>query len=70
MKEKIIQYLKQISTPVHKGELERLAIQNQWGEAETVGRRCRELVNSGVILRLSDPKGRAVYKFNFTNTLF
>lgn len=48
---------------IHKGELGRLAV-NQWGyENENMGRRCRELVNKGLIERIENKKGEVMYKY-------
>ncbi len=64
LRNKIIEYL-QSKWPevIHKGELGRIAV-NDWGyENENMGRRCRELEEEGIIKRIYDQKGRAMYQY-------
>ena len=48
---------------IHKGDLEKKAI-NEWGyEGDNLARRCRELERGGVIEKKLDNKGRVWYKY-------
>lgn len=48
---------------VHKGVLGRLAVLD-WGyENENMGRRCRELVDEGLLARRENEKGQVEYKY-------
>lgn len=68
LKQFILEYLKEAyPNIVHKGELDKLGI-NEWGyESETVGRTCRTLENKGIIKRYLDSKGMAMYQYNQSN---
>lgn len=64
LKQKVYQYLKEkYPEVIHKGEIDRLAVL-AWGrESENCGRRCRELENAGLIEKIPDIKGRAMYRW-------
>lgn len=64
LKSKILDYLKQeYPRIVHKGEIGRKAVL-EWGyENENAGRRCRELENEGVILKVPNEKHEAQYQW-------
>ena len=64
IKRTIVEYLKSNYPQfIHKGELGRRAVL-EWGcENEHMGRRCRELVNDGVIERMENLKGEVMYRW-------
>lgn len=67
----IVNYLKdKYPEIVHKGELGRKAV-NEWGyENENLGRRCRELVETGQIEVIYNQKHEATYRYKVKDTLF
>lgn len=71
MKTLIISYLKNKSW-THKGEIEREAILNHWGEGDTISRRCRELYCEGRLDK-TFKNGQVLYKYvpkNRQTTMF
>ena len=60
----ILKYLRdKYPLVIHKGTLGKMAV-NEWGFLnENLGRRCRELENSGAIKRIPDEKGRVMYQY-------
>lgn len=50
---------------VHGGELERLALDNGY-KASNISRRCRELVEDGVLERKENEKGHVMYRYRIT----
>lgn len=64
LKSKILNYLKEeYPRIVHKGEIGRIAISDWKYENENAGRRCRELENEKLILRVLDSKRQAQYQY-------
>lgn len=63
LSKQIVAYLaSQYPLAVHSGELERMAMENQY-KASNCGRRCRELQNDGLIEVIYNEKHEATYKW-------
>lgn len=63
LSKQIIAYLaSQYPLAVHSGELERMAMENQY-KASNCGRRCRELENEGLIEVIYNKKHEATYRY-------
>lgn len=60
--ERVENFLRLKADWIHGGELERLAMDNGY-KASNISRRCRELVEDGVLERKENEKGHVMYRY-------
>lgn len=64
LRNNIYEYLRGIyPETAHKGLIGKKAIMDWGSEADTAGRRCRELAEEGIIEIVRDKKGRTMYRW-------